>query len=381
MRALMAAVMPAAGARIERFEPYLEAACTRFGIASDAALAMFLAQIAHESGELRYVREIASGAAYEGRADLGNTEPGDGPKFRGRGLIQITGRDNYRRCGAALGLDLIAQPELLEEPRWAALSAGWFWSANGLTALAEGPDALERCTKRINGGLNGLTSRRAYYERALAALAAPAPAEPADVEAPTPQQIADSPRSIPVEAEPMDPFTATAIAALVREIPGLIRSFGSDGRVTERNAKAAEILINSVQAATNTPNAQAAVEAIRSSPEVRQQVTQRLQDEGWFEVTEAGGGGLEGARAYSTAMKGEDVRHIPAFWITLALLPLLYGTVWIVLTGSSEAFSGELRAAIASSVVTGVLGGVIGYWLGLKFSAPRAQVLTTGQQS
>src|SRR5690606_12234072 len=109
-----------------------------------------------------------------------------------------------------------------------------------------------------------------------------------------------SPISVPVEAEPMDPFTATAVAALVREIPGLIRSFGSEGRVTERNAKAAEILINSVQAATGTPNAQAAVEAVRSSPEVRAQVTQRLDSEGWFEVTEAGGGGIEGARAYST---------------------------------------------------------------------------------
>lgn len=202
---------------------------------------------------------------------------------------------------------------------------------------------------------------------------APAPA----AEPPTPQQI---PQSIPVEAEPMDPFTATALGALVREIPGLIRSFGSEGRVTERNAKAAEILINSVQEATGTPNAQAAVEAIRSSPEVREQVTQRLEADGWFEITEAGGGGIDGARAYSTAMKGEDVRHIPAFWITLALLPLLYGTVYIVLTGSSEAFSGELRAAIASSVVTGILGGVIGYWLGLKFSAPRTQVLATGRQ-
>lgn len=211
----------------------------------------------------------------------------------------------------------------------------------------------------------------------------PEPAEAAPelvAETPTPQQIADSPLSVPVEAQPMEPFTAAAVAALVREIPGLIRSFGSEGRVTERNAKAAEILINSVQAATGAPNAQAAVEAVRSSPEVRAQVAQRLEAEGWFEITEAGGGGIEGARAYSTAMKGEDVRHIPAFWITIALLPLLYGTVWIVLTGSDTAFSGELRAAIASSVVTGILGGVIGYWLGLKFSAPRTQVLTTGQQ-
>jgi lysozyme len=255
-------------------------------------------------------------------------------------------------------------------------------------------DAIAKCRLEwasLPGSLYGqrTESMQRVLDTYIASGGSFAPAAPAPAEAvtelveeapPTPQQIAASPNSVSVEAEPMDPFTATAIAALVREIPGLIRSFGSDGRVTERNAKAAEILINSVQAATGTQNAQAAVEAVRASPEVRQQVTQRLEADGWFEITEAGGGGIEGARAYSTAMKGEDVRHIPAFWITLALLPLLYGTVWIVLTGSSDAFSGELRAAIASSVVTGILGGVIGYWLGLKFSAPRTQVLATGQQ-
>src|SRR3990172_4842944 len=98
-RELIAAVMPAAGERIDRFAPFIEDVCTRFGITSDLAKAMFIAQIAHESGELKYVREIASGVAYESRVDLGNTESGDGPRFRGRGLIQLTGRNNYRRCG------------------------------------------------------------------------------------------------------------------------------------------------------------------------------------------------------------------------------------------------------------------------------------------
>lgn len=210
----------------------------------------------------------------------------------------------------------------------------------------------------------------------------PAPAEAATelvAETPTPQQIDDSPLSVPVEASPMTPFIAAALPELVQSIPELIRTFG-DGQVTERNAKAAEAVLQVVQTATGTPNAQAAVEAVQSDPAARAAATRALEAEHWFEVTEAGGGGIEGARAYSTAMKGEDVRHIPAFWITIALLPLLYGTVYIVLTGSDTAFSGELRAAIASSVVTGILGGVIGYWLGLKFSAPRAQVLTVGQQ-
>lgn len=212
-----------------------------------------------------------------------------------------------------------------------------------------------------------------------AADAAPPPI--AKTPTPTPQQVADSPQSIHVEASPMAPFIAAALPALVQSIPELIRSFGT-GQVTERNAKAAQTVLEVVQAATGTTNAQAAVEAVQSDPAARAAATAALEAEHWFELTEAGGGGVAGAREYSDklAARGEDVRNIPAFWITLALLPLLYGTVYLVLTGSADEFSGELRAAIASSVVTGILGGVIGYWLGLKFSAPRTQVLATGQQ-
>ena len=130
----------------------------------------FLAQVAHESGAFNYVREIASGEAYEGRADLGNTEPGDGRRFRGRGLIQVTGRANYVECGAALGLDVVARPELLEEPVNAARSAAWFWHDRGLNALADRGDA-KAITKRINGGLNGYQDRLAYLELAQQQLA------------------------------------------------------------------------------------------------------------------------------------------------------------------------------------------------------------------
>jgi len=130
----------------------------------------FLAQIAHESGGFNYVREIASGEAYEGRADLGNVEPGDGKRFRGRGLIQITGRANYAACGAALGLDLLADPELLESPANAARSAAWFWQSHGLNELADRGDT-RAITKRINGGLNGYQDRLAYLALAQERLA------------------------------------------------------------------------------------------------------------------------------------------------------------------------------------------------------------------
>ena len=132
--------------------------------------AAFLAQIAHESGSFNYVRELASGEAYEGRADLGNMAEGDGVRFKGRRLIQITGRSNYIACGDALGVDLVDEPSLLERPDLAARSAAWWWDAHGCNGIADSGD-FRALTKRINGGYNGLAERLAYYERAKEALA------------------------------------------------------------------------------------------------------------------------------------------------------------------------------------------------------------------
>ena len=146
----------------------------RYGILGTARAAAFIAQVGHESGQLRWVREIwgptAEQVGYEGRADLGNTVKGDGSKYRGRGLIQITGRANYTACGEALGLDLIDMPELLELPQYAAMSAAWFWSTRGLNTLADLGD-FPKITRRINGGLNGLEDRLHLWERAKRVLA------------------------------------------------------------------------------------------------------------------------------------------------------------------------------------------------------------------
>lgn len=158
-------IMPFGKARVNEFAAPLNATMVKFYIDNPLREAAFIAQLAHESGELRYVHEIASGEAYEGRKDLGNTEPGDGKRFKGRGLIQITGRTNYAACGSALVLDLINHPELLETAENACMSAGWFWAGHGLNALADKPDFL-LITKRINGGTNGWQQRLAYYEKA-----------------------------------------------------------------------------------------------------------------------------------------------------------------------------------------------------------------------
>lgn len=122
-------------------------------------LGHFMAQLIHESGSFRYMEEIATGAAYEGRRDLGNIYAGDGKRYKGRGPIQLTGRANYRRVGRALGIDLENHPELVAIPSVGMLVACYFWKTNGLNELADLND-VERITKRINGGLNGFEDRK-----------------------------------------------------------------------------------------------------------------------------------------------------------------------------------------------------------------------------
>lgn len=162
-------ILPYAHRHAPIFIDHLNNTMFEFGINNLPRRAAFLAQIGHESGQLRYVCELASGAAYEGRADLGNVHPGDGPRFKGRGLIQVTGRFNYASCGKSLGLDLLTYPELLEQPEHACRSAGWFWALKKLNLLADAGDFV-MLTRRINGGLNGLGERWALFDNACKVL-------------------------------------------------------------------------------------------------------------------------------------------------------------------------------------------------------------------
>jgi predicted chitinase len=145
--------------------PFIQQAMQEFDITSYLRQTAFLAQLAHESAELRYMEEIASGAAYEGRKDLGNTQPGDGKRFKGRGPIQLTGRANYTKYGQLLGLDLINDPTIAATKEVGFRIAGEFWKLNGLNELAD-QQQFKAITKRINGGYNGLDDRIKYYERA-----------------------------------------------------------------------------------------------------------------------------------------------------------------------------------------------------------------------
>lgn len=156
----------------EKFAPYFEKCFKKYRIDNPKRIAHFLAQVFHESGKLRYVRELASGEAYEGRKDLGNTQPGDGKKFRGRGILQITGRTNYSNYGKYIDVDLIKNPELLESPEYAVDSAGWFWtvykklkSGKNLNDYADLDNAII-CTYLINGGFNGFLDRLQLLKKA-----------------------------------------------------------------------------------------------------------------------------------------------------------------------------------------------------------------------
>lgn len=186
-------------AKRENLEKYYDGileTLKKFDISTPQRQAAFLAQCAHESANfsavvenLNYSKEALvkvwpkhfpsiafatayhrnpqkiANRAYRDRMGNGPEESGDGWRYRGRGFIQVTGKNNYTLCGKALGLDLVSTPELLEDPKYIVLSAGWFWNANGLNAFADKEDIVNM-TKRINGGTHGLEDRLKKYNEA-----------------------------------------------------------------------------------------------------------------------------------------------------------------------------------------------------------------------
>ena len=155
--------------RANKFIDSLNAAMDYYEIDTPLRKAHFLAQIGHESGRLKYTKELwgptPAQIRYEGRRDLGNTQPGDGQRYMGRGLIQLTGRSNYEQMSLALGADVVTNPHLVEQPHLACMSAAWFWHSRNLNEAADDDEFL-LITKRINGGTNGLQDRSDLLVRA-----------------------------------------------------------------------------------------------------------------------------------------------------------------------------------------------------------------------
>lgn len=377
--------MPRAGDRAEWAAESLENARVRWVGENPLEVAHWLAQLAHESGQLRYTRELATGDAYEGRANLGNTQPGDGRRFRGRGFIQLTGRGNYSEYAAASGHNVVAQPDLLEDVALAADVSGWFWSARRVWERTEGTeDRVRAITKIINGGTNGLDERRAFFERARLAMGDPAEM-PAPTDRPTaaaPIEHHDFPADPPAQPDaamrgespdyggpspmiPILPLLSAVLPSLIRNLPELGKIFGSGSEVSERNIAAGTKVLEVITAATGAVNAVDAAEKIAADPQARQAAASAIQSH-WFELVEAGGGGIAGAR--KADLDGQAAGWVwyrsGVFLMGLLLLPLVYAAAAAVLF---PAVGGDWPTEVRASALMLILGlatVVSAYWFG-----------------
>lgn len=169
-------IMPLAGRRAQLFYPSLIMYMSEYEITSLLRMAAFLATVAHESMSLHFMREIwgpeSWQLAYEGRIDLGNVQPGDGKRYLGRGLIEITGRGNYQKVQDALGIPCVDHPEMLENPVHGTRASCWWWKEHGCNDLADLPD-FRAVTRKVNGGYNGWESRKKFYDLAIEVLNVP----------------------------------------------------------------------------------------------------------------------------------------------------------------------------------------------------------------
>ena len=230
-------------------------------------------------------------------------------------------------------------------------------------------DEFLRWNKAAGKEVSGLTRRRGA-ERAMFLETLQPHTPVADL---PPYPVASIPESaMPIPA----PLLIAGAQALLPFVADLFKAKG--GATAERNAaiieKAAPILVEAAKAATGQTSIEGAISAVAGSTVAQEQFRKQVESR-WFEITEAGGGGIEGARTFNLQSAGTPFWMMPAFWISMSLLPLLYGTVYLVLTGADPSFSGELKAAISSAVVTGILGAIVGFWLGASFTTSRSRGL------
>jgi putative chitinase len=385
MKVTASLLAEALGAKPERaalFADALYEACALYGISDTATrLAYFLAQVGHESGALRHVREIwgptAAQKTYEGRANLGNTQPGDGERFKGRGLIQTTGRANYARLRDRLrqrGVqcpDFEAEPEALEQPHWAAWSAADYWDMRSINAAADAAD-FRRATKLVNGATNGLADREARLARAMPVVLRAAGEGPAPVPAPQPlPEVAPTPvprRSDPIPVDPINapqgepmvspvliPFALEALKTLVPKLGEMFA--GSDN--AKRNVQAAAAVIDVATQAIGARNAQEMVETIQADKEAAATVKQAIE-QNWYEITDLlikAGESDEKSRIAAHDRAVALAQLTGGRWLYLlggcAALILIasYAITGVVILGEKETFSDETKAMLLGQVV------------------------------
>lgn len=173
------AALPGADqANVTTWLPEINSAMQSAGIDTPQRAAAFLAQVGQETAGFATLTEYSDGSDYNGRADLGNTQPGDGPRYKGRGGLQLTGRNNYERASQALGVDFVNHPELVADPKYAFATAAWYWNTHNLNAAADhahpqDPASIDPVSRIINGGSNGRDVRREHFIQACQILKCP----------------------------------------------------------------------------------------------------------------------------------------------------------------------------------------------------------------
>ncbi|MEV5646891.1 glycoside hydrolase family 19 protein [Nocardia sp. NPDC052254] len=165
-------------ANVTTWLPQINSAMASAGIDTPQRAAAFLAQVGQETAGFATLTEYADGSDYNGRADLGNTQPGDGQKYKGRGGLQLTGRNNYERASQALGVDFVNHPELVADPQYAFATAAWYWATHNLNAAADNahpqdPASIDPVSQIINGGSNGRDVRRDHFIQVCQVLKCP----------------------------------------------------------------------------------------------------------------------------------------------------------------------------------------------------------------
>lgn len=385
---LLQAAVGCTAERAAEVAPHIAAACATYSIDTPQRLAAFLAQVGHESGSFRYTTEIwkptAAQLTYQGR--MGNTDPGDGERFKGHGFLQITGRNNHvrvrGRLRARLGPDVPdfeAEPERLADLQWAAMSAADYWGDRGLNAIADSGD-FDKLSDLINighatatsGDANGYADRLARYKRAQQAIAA---AEGRVVQVPAEKHAATpaAPATQQPETSVMAPFIALALPAILEAVPKLASLFSSGSAVSQRNEAAATTVVNIAKTAINAANEQDLVEKLQNDPAAAATVQKAMEDN-WFEIHEAAEKSVAAAREFVTTYTAQkDVRTVAGAFTFPELLSLIFVIIsacgaGIVLLG--EDYSAEIKGAVITLMLIAGYTGVREFWFG---SSPAEQ--------
>lgn len=369
--------------RADLYAPLLSDACGFYKINTPDRLAAFLAQIGHESVSLKYSKEIwgptPAQQRYEGRKDLGNTQPGDGERYKGHGLIQTTGRFNHaavrdrlrKHFGSAVP-DFEADPEKLAEPKWAAWSAADYWDWKGLNELADRGD-FKLITLRINGGQNGAADRERRWEIARQVLGVsgnkPAPIETI---------------YIPKESEMPLPLVAKlVIPALLNAVPDLVRMWGKDGEKAERQAQTVEKVLEVAKAATGAQNEQALAEIISADPQAAQAVREAVQAN-WFDIFKAHEESVDRARRYADEnAQMKDVRTVVGRFTFIEFLTLvLIFSSWISI--GLLAWAGKITESTLDNIVmiaaVATIVGAREFWMGSSFGSRQKDDMRTQEK-